>query len=371
MSSSPNVKAASRSGTPTGGSRGGRRRYSLNQGAVQERESKASTSLGDANFSRSDSSVRRVILNYGSPTNPHSGNYSVWFESLPHQFKAKYPLLVGIFYHQNFEYPDYPRPEKHRRLVELTRESARRPPQPQAPEGLDAKLIEEHETSYAEWEANEVIFKEEYDLEKRIYLSAVSEHQKLLVKAQEQKPGFYAEIRELISAGSISVFKKHKADFETTVDQASNVKELLTLARQTHSIAITQDHISDRAVIYKLWDEIKQHQNETHWAYHERWNQLRARYVAAEGECREPKYEAQKFLLSLWPRPLVTTFITETSNEVRLRQNPDLWPQSADEAYEAISQFKIITTGTHGGFQTMRSGNGSLMDRSPIQSQCA
>jgi hypothetical protein len=45
--------------------------------------------------------------------------------------------------------------------------------------------------------------------------------------------------------------------------------------------------------------------------------------------------------------------MTEQANEVRLRNNPGLWPQTVDAAYEAISQFKMITHGSGGGFQTM------------------
>jgi len=39
-----------------------------------------------------------------------------------------------------------------------------------------------------------------------------------------------------------------------------------------------------------------------------------------------------KFLTSLYQSPLVQTYMTEQANEVRLRNNPGLWPQTVDAA---------------------------------------
>ena len=355
--SSPNMKAAggTRAKSP---SRFNRRRQSFN-GQAQERDSKIATTGEGSIVSRAGSSVREIVLQYGTATNPHAGNYADWILSLQHAFKEKYPSLAGIFLHAHFEYPTLQRPQRSDRLNELIRESAIRPHPPLEPkpnedeEDVDEQIWNLYLQRHAAYEMAEVEFREELDMEKRIHVNAVTEFNKEVSKSEQQKPGLYANVRKLISSGSVTVLKRAAGDFETAIDNVSDLTRLLLLARDTHSIAVTQDVISDRNAIYKIWDEIRQTQNETHWTYKQRWDQTRARYSAADGTFRPPEYEAMKFLTSLYQRPLVQTYMTEQANEVRLRNNPDLWPQTVDAAYEAISQFKMITHGSGGGFQTM------------------
>jgi hypothetical protein len=339
-------------------SRFNRRRQSFN-GQAQERDSKIATTGEGSIVSRAGSSVREIVLQYGTATNPHAGNYADWILSLQHAFKEKYPSLAGIFLHAHFEYPTLQRPQRSDRLNELIRESAIRPHPPLEPkpnedeEDVDEQIWNLYLQRHAAYEMAEVEFREELDMEKRIHVNAVTEFNKEVSKSEQQKPGLYANVRKLISSGSVTVLKRAAGDFETAIDNVSDLTRLLLLARDTHSIAVTQDVISDRNAIYKIWDEIRQTQNETHWTYKQRWDQTRARYSAADGAFRPPEYEAMKFLTSLYQRPLVQTYMTEQANEVRLRNNPDLWPQTVDAAYEAISQFKMITHGSGGGFQTM------------------
>jgi len=88
-----------------------RRRQSFN-GQAQERDNKIATTGEGSVVSRAGSSVREIVLQYGTATNPHAGNYADWILSLQHAFKEKYPSLAGIFLHANFEYPTPQRPQR-------------------------------------------------------------------------------------------------------------------------------------------------------------------------------------------------------------------------------------------------------------------
>jgi len=82
--SSPYMKAAGgpRAKSP---SRFNRRRQSFN-GQAQERDSKIATTGEGSILSRASSSVREIVLQYGTATNPYGENYAGWILSLQHAF---------------------------------------------------------------------------------------------------------------------------------------------------------------------------------------------------------------------------------------------------------------------------------------------
>ena len=327
--------------------------------------------------SRTGSSVQQsLILTPGTSAVPHSGNYILWSQQQLHVHRPNFPQLVSIFLDtENFAYAPTERPSQHEALLNVQRElfNIKVPLKPeviieQSGDGSESKREEPNEQelkafemrmgiydlAYEAYQQRKYLLERTLDVEEKIYIDLVKSHNLMEHRLNTvEKPKLYAAVRQLISNGSIDLCKKSNPAFETEIDNVCDLPKLLRLLRTTHSIAITRDIISDNAVIYKMYDEVRQSQNENHYAYHQRYTRIKEQYVAAGGAVREGKYEAMKYLLSLYKREHNQKYMVDISNEVRLRQNPDLWPQSVQEAYDAITSYSTLQS--NGQPQTVES----------------
>ena len=143
-----------------------RSRGSLSGPAQEQLESnKTANNKTDASapLSKASSSNRLIYLQAATASNPRSGNYPEWIESLRHDLKKEHPHLSLIFLDEDFNYPELPRPAKNDEYERLIHQNARRPRPPREPQvtgdrEADAKADEEYQERLADHEIAESMF---------------------------------------------------------------------------------------------------------------------------------------------------------------------------------------------------------------------